>query len=369
MKTQVEHGGHSRIDYLEALRFILAFMTMAWHYYYFAPRLGAIDASAADFPGLRYCSFGVDIFFIISGFIITASAIGRSPGEFLTNRLVRLGPCLLVCATITFVADLAATRSPSTLSWLSSIFVLPLAFYSGIDWSYWSLGIEVTFYALVFVSMCFVDIERNVPRIALVLTTYSALTLLPGFPLKSRPEVIYPFEQYAPFFAAGMLLYQLIMKKRVTRCALFALISTFALVIVRSWMEAARISKALTGLVPTPMTGVMIALAALGIFILFTRKVANPHIQRCYAVLGKTSYPLYLIHQNLGYMAVNFAAKRLHIGFDTRPLVMLIMVVVAMLVAVVCEPFLAPRYRKYLGRLGAMLRLTPPSKATVRDVE
>lgn len=369
-RTQDEHA---RIDYLEVLRFMLAVLTMAWHYYYFAPRLGVINAAPVGFPGLRYCSFSVEVFFIISGFIIIASAVGRTPTQFVTNRLVRLGPCLLVCASITFAANLVAGRSPSTLSLLSSILVLPLPFYNGIDWSYWSLGIEVTFYAIVFVAMRFVDIGRHIATLALLLSLYSAATLAPGFPLRSSPGTAYPFEQYAPFFSVGMLLYLVILKKHRSIFVLASLLVTFVLVCIRSWMEAARISEALTGFSPAPVSGFLIALAALGIFIGFTRKEPHQRIRQFYSILGRTSYPLYLIHQNLGYLMITFAARRLHLGFDVRPIVMVCMVLSTMAIAVYLEPVLAARYRTGLGRLTSVTRTgwlrTPTSKATVRDAE
>lgn len=62
MKNNSSRGANGKIDYLEALRFLLACLTMAWHYYYFGPLLGTISADPVNFPALRYCSFGVDIF-------------------------------------------------------------------------------------------------------------------------------------------------------------------------------------------------------------------------------------------------------------------------------------------------------------------
>ncbi|WP_321961104.1 acyltransferase [Paraburkholderia sp. J7] len=373
MKNNSGRGANGKIDYLEALRFILACLTMAWHYYYFGPLLGVIGAAPLHLPGLRYCSFGVDIFFVLSGFIIIGSALTRTAGEFLTNRLVRLGPCLLICAPITFAATFAAGYSPSLPSLLSSILVLPLPVVAGVDWSYWSLGTLVTFYVIVFVAMQLVDIGKHITTLALLLTLFSAVTLLPGFPLKASPTSPFPFERYAPYFAAGMLLHLIITKRRFSAGVLVTLAVTFVLIAIRSWMDAARISELFTNTSPAPVSGPVMALAALGIFICFTRKANYAWLKRLYSVLGRTAYPIYLIHQNLGYMLISFAEKRLHLSLDVRPLVMACMVALSLGIAVYLEPHLAVRYRRLANYLVSAKRPLSArmdgSKATVRDAE
>ena len=373
MNNASRPGAHAKLDYLEALRFLLACLTMAWHYYYFGPLLGVIGAAPVNFPALRYCSFGVDIFFVISGFNIIASALTRSPGTFMTNRLVRLGPCLLVCATITFLAEFAAGYGPSTLSLLSSVLVLPLPLVSGVDWSYWSLGTLVTFYLIVFAVMRFADIGKHTATLALLLTLYSAATLVPGFPFKAYAGTPYPFEQYAPFFALGILLYLLILRKRRSPGIFVALALTFAIVAMRLWMESARISELLTHTSPGPLSGPFMALAALAIFVIFTRKAVHPRVKQVYALLGRTSYPLYLIHQNLGYMTIKFAEKRLHIGIDVRMYVMACMVVLSIAIAAFLEPRLSVHYRRFFEHVSNTLRparsRASAAKTTLGDAE
>lgn len=373
MKNNANHGANGKIDYLEALRFILACLTMAWHYYYFGPLLGVISAAPVHFPGLKYCSFGVDIFFLMSGFSIIGSALTNGPRTFLTNRLVRLGPCLLICASITFAANLVAGRSPSILSLLSSILVLPLPVIAGVDWSYWSLGTLLTFYLIVFVTMQVVDIGKHVTTLALLLTLYSTVTLAPDFSLGANPGAPYGFERYAPYFAAGILLYLIIIKRRCSAVVLAVLVLTSILIAIRSWMDAARLSELLTKTSPAPLSGLFMALATLGIFICFTRKADYGWLKQLYSVLGRTAYPIYLIHQNLGYMLIGFAQKQLHLTLDLRPYVMVCMIALSLAIAVYLEPQLAVRYRQLLDQLASAISPMWPrprgSKAAVRDHE
>ncbi|WP_368735457.1 acyltransferase family protein, partial [Klebsiella aerogenes] len=46
---------------------------------------------------------GVEIFFVISGFVIANSATKSSPAEFLLGRALRLYPAVWVCATATLL--------------------------------------------------------------------------------------------------------------------------------------------------------------------------------------------------------------------------------------------------------------------------
>jgi hypothetical protein len=43
---------------------------------------------------------GVEVFFVISGFVIAQSANGATPFAFLRSRVVRLVPALWICATL-----------------------------------------------------------------------------------------------------------------------------------------------------------------------------------------------------------------------------------------------------------------------------
>jgi peptidoglycan/LPS O-acetylase OafA/YrhL len=100
-------------------------------------------------PHARWGNVGVQIFFVLSGFIIAASASGRSWHSFLKGRALRLYPAAWLAAGVLYLvrdsdADLLR-RSLNTLAlspfgpWLSGVF--------------WTLGVEIAFYALVAVAI------------------------------------------------------------------------------------------------------------------------------------------------------------------------------------------------------------------------
>jgi exopolysaccharide production protein ExoZ len=89
-------GGDDMIWSLEVLRFIAALMIVYLHAAETAIRVtgsnGFIPHALAT-----VCLSGVDIFFVISGVIITKIARGRSASEFIWSRLRRIMPMYLIC--------------------------------------------------------------------------------------------------------------------------------------------------------------------------------------------------------------------------------------------------------------------------------
>lgn len=368
---------HKKIDYLEALRFTLAFLTMTWHYYYFGPRIAEVNAVASNEFPLRYFSFSVEVFFAISGFIIVASAINRRPIDFLIGRLVRLGPCLLVCATISMAAGLIFGHHPSLRSYFASILVLPLAVTNGADWSYWSLRLEIVFYAVIFLAACFVSIEKNILRIAWLLLAYDTIGILCsqvfGVDVYGSAGAQYPVDHYVSFFAIGMLLYLMLGRKTLSWGIALACVVAICNGSFRCYEEANRVAKLVHDAPVGWMAGAAILLVGMGAFALCVRSTANTRVAAIFSVLGKISYPLYLLHQNMGYLLIRFGDKHLGGHADARPLVMAVMVLLSGVIALYAEPVLARFYRRNLSRLagvgGTLISRLAGAKRSYGDVE
>ncbi|MGF6778080.1 acyltransferase family protein [Paraburkholderia sp. GAS334] len=344
---------HKRFDCLEILRFVLAFMTMTWHYYYFGPMIGAVAGPAAHAFAIRYFSFSVEIFFVISGFIITASAINRRPVDFLIGRVVRLGPCLLVCATLSFVVGLLLGHGPTPLSYVASLFIVPLVWTNGADWSYWSLRLEIVFYAVVFLTMCVASIKKSVIWIALLMTSYDAVSIVAeklfGNDVFGTALTQYPLERYLSFFSIGMVLYLILVGKKRNFATFSVLLLALAAGAFRCYEDANRIAKLVGDTPVSVLSGVSILAVGVVAFVLLVRGTTNPRVASVFSVLGRISYPLYLIHQNLGYLMIRIINAKAGDAIDWRPFVMAGMVVTAGAIALYVEPVLATYYRRYLS--------------------
>lgn len=362
MKAINKNAKEGKLHCLELLRFILAFLTMVWHYYFFGPALGVVKLrEAAGFAAFRYLSFTVEVFFIISGFIIIASAINRRPVDFIIGRIVRLAPCLLLCATITMAVGVALGVRASVKSYLASIFLVPLVFHTGVDWSYWSLRFEIIFYGLIFFSLCLVDVKRNIYKIALLIVSYDVLSFLISNSLGAghylATLIQLPGERYASFFAIGILLYLIIVQKKFNSAIGLTLLAACLMGCIRCRQEANNIALMLSWPRASLLDGCCIFFAVLGIFIFFVRAGGNPYFYAIYSRLGRTSYPLYLLHQNIGYSLLTSFGRRFGIGIDIRPVVMIAMIVLAAVIANLVEPALATQYKNWLSSMRGALRL------------
>ena len=96
--------GRDRLYEIDLLRITAALAVVCYHYT-FSGYAGHITSIA--FPALstakRYGYLGVDMFFVISGFVVLLSAWGRRPHQFVISRIVRLYPAYWVAVTITAV--------------------------------------------------------------------------------------------------------------------------------------------------------------------------------------------------------------------------------------------------------------------------
>src|SRR6201995_3706899 len=131
--------------------------------------------SAAPFTWLGWV--GVEIFFVISGFVIANSASKSSPAEFLLGRALRLYPAVWVCATATLlVLVLFGSGSASQFiePYVHAMTLVPKGVTGDwLDGVYWTLAAEAAFYGLVYCAMLTRRITLR--HIAFGLTIYSAV--------------------------------------------------------------------------------------------------------------------------------------------------------------------------------------------------
>src|SRR6185369_10561381 len=145
--------GHGRISVVEAMRGIAAISVALFH---FSVQL---EGPARDI--FDYGWIGVDVFFVISGFVIPLSLSGRGYSvrrfpQFLLRRMVRLEPpylasIVLVLAVWSLAAvalGLGADRPDYSWAQLAShlFYAVPLTHYTWISEAYWSLAYEFVFY-------------------------------------------------------------------------------------------------------------------------------------------------------------------------------------------------------------------------------
>lgn len=109
-------------------------------------------ASGLPYQAAMSLQFGVELFFGISGFVIVG-AIARAPSvrAFLWDRATRIYPVLWISLVAISIAALALDRwRPPPGEWILNFVAPPPFIHIGqINPAAWSLGYELTFYALV----------------------------------------------------------------------------------------------------------------------------------------------------------------------------------------------------------------------------
>ena len=137
--SRSEHDGQT-VWSLEALRGLAAWMVVYAHYASFAN---------IDIPLLRFVYTGVDLFFVLSGFLFAPYLLGRKLVliEFAIRRTFRIYPAYLAALAL-YVGLKAAAGLPAPYLWEHLVFAHLQSremtfFYNP---AFWSLPAEVEFY-------------------------------------------------------------------------------------------------------------------------------------------------------------------------------------------------------------------------------
>lgn len=124
---------------------------------------------------------GLDLFFALSGFLITALLLGERErtggiraGHFLWRRFLRLMPAVVLFVAGLTAANLVTGRYPDDRLWRSAAWVLPFATNLGLEnvvaeaGHTWSLSVEVHFYVLwgLLTALVAAKVRRPYPMLA-----------------------------------------------------------------------------------------------------------------------------------------------------------------------------------------------------------
>lgn len=164
----ISPDGTNRLETVQVLRFVAVPAVVFSHSFHELTALLADRGPGFDeklFPG----DFGVDLFFVISGFVMVHVSAGRfgrprQTFEFLRRRLIRIVP-LYWTATLAMIAVIvllpgavdSASRAPA--DWLLSFFFVPFerpgdGMMRPVLGLGWSLNYEMFFYAIFAACIC-----------------------------------------------------------------------------------------------------------------------------------------------------------------------------------------------------------------------
>lgn len=320
-----------RIPALDGLRGIAALSLMLYHFTsQFGQRFNStLTTSTWEF---EYGRYGLDLFFIISGFAIYKS-IERlySPAQFLYKRIIRLYPTFWFCMILTFVfiRYIGPAVYQRTLSELFiNISMFPSLFHTrAIDDVYWSMLVQWCFYIFMLL-LLFLALHHKMKYVTLIyLICYAFIC----FQFKFYTELY-----YGSLFLMGIAFY------RIWRSD-------------REWLWHLQIFCCLflTLFAPNRLDFIMMSVLIL-IFYLFIYGETGLLKFRPLVFLGEISYVLYLIHHFIGQsLQLMLIERGLNNYFLLLLAPMLTMILLAYLITISFEKpvsTLLNRYGKKLFR-------------------
>ncbi len=343
-----------RVNEIDLLRFLAALSVVFYHYTFRGPAGGfSVLSYPLLAPATQYGYLGVELFFMISGFVVlmTAAASARLR-DFCISRVVRLYPAFWACCTITYAATVAFADPPSAtfdqylfnMTMVSGLFRIP-----PIDGAYWSLLVEIRFYALVAAVLAIGRIHQAQRYLVFWLLACIGLEFLAMLPISGIPAQALHYMRYflitnyATYFIAGASCF-LIWQKGASLTRLAVLAGCWGLAIFQSEAIVRKVIEENQGttLNTTVVNGIL-TVFFLMILLIALRRTGSIATYR-WPLAGAISYPLYLLHQNIGYMIFNRLAPAL--GADVLLVGMIIVVIgAAFLVHVVVERRFAPRLK------------------------
>lgn len=245
-------------------------------------------------------SFGVDIFFVLSGFVMALlMRNGQSPTIFAINRVTRIIPLYWILTTgvlviAAFRPDLLDLTTSNISNYIKSILFIPHFKNNGNLYPMlsvgWSLNYEMFFYFCIWISIIFaknlyISITSSILLISyLIFGNYSENSVLQSFFGNSRV-----FE-----FLFGIFAFNLYKSKLMPKCnaltSIFIAASSFGLM---AYLELANYEN-LAHVLKFGLPSIILILALVGLE--ETDFIKKNSLANLISIVGDASFAIYLSH-------------------------------------------------------------------------
>jgi peptidoglycan/LPS O-acetylase OafA/YrhL len=336
----------TRISEIDFLRFLAAVAVMLMHYLIRGFAQNDLF-SPMHFPTIgpytRYNYLAVDLFFIISGFMIMMSIHQKnnqliSPKGFILSRFLRLYPAYWLCCTLSFLLVFFILNDIFKVTIFRYILNMTMLngfiFVGNIDGVYWTLCIELKFYLFMLLLLYL----KQIPNIHIYLIVWSLISAINYWVCNQFVKYLF-FTDYAPFFISGCLFF-LCYKVGFNwiRSILLGINFVFGFIYEKNLLVEKYLHFITLSFNPINLFLILAFFYLLFIIILQLGK-SEQNYDTLFSNLGKLSYPLYLIHFNLGMIIFNLFYKYVN-WYLLVGLTSLIMILLAHLISTYFEkPF------------------------------
>lgn len=292
---------HSIFGNIQVLRFIAAFFVLQNHGVYLS-RFGTGNTLLGAGHLENFGAVGVDIFFVISGFIITRTgflADRVAPAEFMRRRIIRVVPIYFLMSVPWIFIKLKADVSWDV--WVATFLFWPVAGPHPVMPALavgWTLCFEMLFYVGAGILL---TLPRGPISIAAILSVFVGMAFLrliwnvPTLQFLGNPIILE--------FLFGVVLALLLEKLNRKLGYIAGLIAALWLAVVLYFgpghiTEATSILDASLSFHRVILFGVPSALIVTSALALETFRSGGP-FKRLLSFLGDASYSIYLVHSNV----------------------------------------------------------------------
>lgn len=327
-----------RIKELDAFRGLAALSVVLYHY-------TSIYAKEFEAEAPFYYSYGwlgVPFFFILSGFVITLT-IERSSSalQFLKKRFLRLYPTFWICILFTLSVIWITKSQPIHPMFDRPVIDVLFNFtmfhellkFHHVDGAYWSLLPELLFYLLMALLVILGIIKKVLWYNGALLLICSVHYFFP-IPILSRLLDL----NYILIFMIGICFYKIYTATQKPPVYLHILI-VLNLIVAIALYKVVRPHLDLTVLL------VSFPLIVTFFYIFMYTKFNLLGRSKFLLFLGFISYPLYLVHQLIGYIVMMFLDQ-----YVSRSLSIIITTSIAILIATSITYYLEPPFKGLLKR-------------------
>ena len=288
----------------------------------------------------KYGYMGIYLFFMVSGYANALSSTSGHIKQFVISRICRLYPCFWIGVTLTSIVTLVLggdryhvsfAQYLVNLSMLNDLFGV-----EPVDGAYWFLFQIIKFYIFVVIILMFKlgRYQEYVAGIWLLMSIAIKITHLYSMEPILMPEL-------SSFIVAGIIFCTSqkngwnVYRYSVVICSLlFSIHSAYG---DRSYFQQHYHTS-----ISLAVIWVILSIFYLGFYLITLRHKLVKESDRI-VLFGATTYPLYLIHQNVGFMIFNFVG-----GCCNKYLVLFLTFSLMASVAFVITKYVEPYFRARL---------------------
>lgn len=289
----------------------------------------------------KYGFLGVEFFFILSGFVITQSVMRSNNAiDFIFKRVLRVYPAYLFCCILTFSILTYFNPLWFDLSFFDLLYNIsfvnfPLR-YKNIDEVYWTLHLEILFY--FWCSLIILVFRDKIKGMKIFFAMSLTLYFLD---VKFLSQLF--ISKYISFFFLGFAICYLknnFHEKKFYSFTLFIVALSVSMLSISNEMISVSKVYQVNFRIDVALIMVLLTTALLIVNI----DIKSSKLQKLFLVLGAISYPLYLVHQNVGYLMLEELVNHFN-RINSLSITLMVVMLMSYFIAIYIEPNIAQIFK------------------------